>query len=451
MKSIRYEGRGVRDEGRDRIAASNESCRSADLKPTVDEMRFGLTPRPSRSACTLASLFVLALAAVPASAQVAVRGETVHTMAGAPIKDGVVVVTNGKIAAVGPASQVKIPAGHRVLTAKVVTPGLVDARTAVGLTGYLNQPHDQDQLDRSAPVQPELRALDAYNARERLVAWVRGFGVTTMNTGHAPGALVPGQTMIVKTRGETVDEAVVVPTAMVAATLGQAALGQAGKPPGTRAKEVAMLREELLKAQTYDAKRASAPEDKKPAPDIRLDALARVLRCEVPLLLTAHRAHDILTALRLAREFNFRLVLDGASEAHLVVEEIKAAGVPVILHPSMQRAGGDAENMSFETASILRKAGIRVALQSGFEGYVPKTRVLLFEAAIAAANGLSFDEALATITIDAARILGVDGRVGSLETGKDGDIALYDGDPFEYTSHAVGVVVDGHVVSETAQ
>jgi imidazolonepropionase-like amidohydrolase len=394
---------------------------------------------------------VLLLAAGTAEAQVAVRGETVYTMAGAPVKDGVVVITNGKIAEVGPASRVRIPAGYRVLAARVVTPGLVDARASVGLSGYLNQPHDQDQLDRSAAVQPELRAVDAYDPRERLVAWVRGFGVTTMNTGHAPGALVPGQTMIVKTRGETVEEAMVVPTAMVAAVLGQGALGQGGKAPGTRAKEVAMLREELVKARTYDAKRATAPEDKRPAQDLRLDALARVLRREVPLLVTAHRAHDILTALRLAKEFDLRLVLDGASECYLVVEEIKAAGVPVVLHPSMQRSNGDAENLSFETASILRKAGVPFALQSGFEAYVPKARVLLFEAGVAAANGLSFEEALAAVTIDAARILGVAERVGSLEVGKDGDVALYDGDPFEYASHAVGVVVDGRVVSEAVQ
>ena len=106
--------------------------------------------------------------------------------------------------------------------------------------------------------------------------------------------------------------------------------------------------------------------------------------------------------------------------------------------------------MTMESASLLRKAGIPVALQSGYEGYVPKTRVVLFEAAVAAANGLTFDEALGTVTIEAAKILGVDKRVGSLEAGKDGDVALFDGDPFEYTSHVVGVVIDGRVVSETA-
>ena len=123
--------------------------------------------------------------------------------------------------------------------------------------------------------------------------------------------------------------------------------------------------------------------------------------------------------------------------------------MPVIVHPTMQRAFGETENLSFETAAKLRHAGIPIALQSGYESYVPKTRVVLFEAAVAAANGLSFAEALGSITIDAARILGIDKRVGSLEVGKDGDIALYDGDPFEYTSHCVGVIIDGRVVSDT--
>ena len=171
----------------------------------------------------------------------------------------------------------------------------------------------------------------------------------------------------------------------------------------------------------------------------------------MPLLVSANRANDILTALRIAKEFDIRIILDEAAEAYLLVDQIKAANVPVILHATMSRAGGDAENMSMETASTLQKAGILVALQSGYETYVPKTRVVLFEAALAAANGLTFDQALATVTIDAAKIIGVDKRVGSLETGKDGDLALFDGDPFEYVTHVTGVVIDGVVVSETPQ
>jgi imidazolonepropionase-like amidohydrolase len=317
----------------------------------------------------------------------------------------------------------------------------------VGLAGALNQPHDQMQLDRSGPVQPELRALDAYNARETLVEWLRRHGVTTVHTGHAPGALVPGQTMIVKTRGDEAEDAVLVPDAMVAVTLGQGGLASEGKSPGTRSKAVAMLRAELIKAREYLSKR-EGPEDKRPERNLRHEALARVLKKEAPLLVTANRSTDILAALRLAAEFDIRVVLDSAAESYLLADRIRKAGVPVILHATMMRPSGDAEHMSMETAARLRQAGIPVALQSGYESYVPKTRVVLFEAALAAARGLTPEEALATVTIDAARILGVDGRVGSLAPGKDGDVALFDGDPFEYTSHVTGVVIDGQLVSD---
>lgn len=392
-------------------------------------------------------LVLIASSALILPAQVAIRGEKVYTSAGPTIADGVIIIRDGKVQQVGPASQVKVPPGYRLLQAKAVTPGLIDAHTVVGLSGYLNQPHDQDQVERTAALQPDLRAIDAYNPQERLVEWVRSHGVTTMHTGHGPGVLVSGQTMIVKSRGRTVDEAVMVPQAMIAVTIGESAR-EATKGPGTRAKMVALLRTELIKAQEYDRKRETAAEDKKPARDLRLEALARVLKREVPLLVTVHRSQDIMSALRVAKEFNIRLVLDGAAEAFLVLDQLKEAGVPVIVHPTMARSGGETENLSMETAAKLKKAGIPFAFQSGFESYVPKTRVVLYEAGVAAANGLTFDEALAAATLDAARLLGISDRVGSLEPGKDGDVVLYDGDPFEYTSHVVGVVIQGEVVSQ---
>jgi imidazolonepropionase-like amidohydrolase len=395
----------------------------------------------------MASLAGAALTAPAAHAQVAVRGEMVYTMSGAPLRDGVVLVRNGKIERVGPAAQVAVPAGYRVLTAKVVTPGLVDAHSVVGLAGYMNQPHDQDQLEKSSPIQPELRAIDAYNAREELVAWLRGFGVTTVHTGHGPGALASGQTMVVKTVGDDVGEALVDSATMVAFTLGPSVSANF-KSPGTRGKGVAMLREQFVKAREYDRKRKAGGEQ---ARDLKLEALARVLNREIPALFTAQRATEILAALRLAEEFGFRLVLDGAAESYLVMDEVRRAGVPVILHPTMVRPGGETENATLETARKLRDAGIPVALQSGFEGYVPKTRVVLFEAAMAAANGLSREEALRTVTLDAAKVIGVDRRVGSLEPGKDADLVLFDGDPFEFTSHVCAVVVDGKVVSESCR
>jgi imidazolonepropionase-like amidohydrolase len=401
---------------------------------------------------TLAPAALAALLAAPAAAQLAVRGETVHTMAGASIKDGIVLVgKDGKIERVGRAGDVSVPAGYKTLSAKVVTPGLVDAHATVGLTGWLNQGHDQDQLETSAPLQPELRAIDGYNAQDRLIEWVRGFGTTTVHTGHAPGAVVSGQTLIAKTRGTSVERDVFVPAAMIAATLGERARAADGKSPGTRPKMVALLRAELIKAQEYQKKMDTAEKGKEPEPSLRSDALLPVLKGERPLLVAVQRASDILTALRIAEEFKIKVVLDGAAEAPAVLDAIKKAGVAVIVHPTMARHSGEMENASFETASILKQAGIPVALQTGFEGYVPKVRVLLFEAAAAAANGLGPEGALAASTIDAAKLLGIEKRVGSLEPGKDGDLALFDGDPFEYTTRCTGVVIEGEVMSRDAR
>lgn len=376
-----------------------------------------------------------------AQAQIAVRGETVWTMTGDPITNGVVLVRDGKIEAVGPAASVRIPSNYRIINARVVTPGLIDAHTVIGLNGYLNQPHDQMGLDGGGSFQPELRAIDAYNAEEKLVEWVREFGVTTIHTGHQPGALASGQTMIAKTAGKNVDEAALVQTAMIAVTLGSGANAPAGRSPGTRAKQAAMLRAELIKAQENAAKA-------EPPKDLRAAIMIRVIKREVPLLITAEASQDIMTTLRIAKEFNIRVVLDGVADGHQLIYEIKASGFPVIVHPTMARPGGDRRNLSMENAAKLKAAGIPIALQSGYEGYVPKTRVVLFEAAMAAANGLSRRDALAAITIDAARILGIDDRVGSIAAGKDADLALYDGDPFEYSSHCIGTIINGKVVNE---
>lgn len=396
-------------------------------------------------------LAVLVAGIVSSSAafgQIAVTGATVHTAAGEPLENAVVVIEDGKISQVGPAGEIEIPDGFRTMSAAVVTPGLIDARSTIGLSGYLNQEHDQEQIEASAPMQPELRAIDAYNPREALVEWVRGYGVTTVHTGHAPRSLVSGQTAVIKTRGRTVEEAVVKPLAMIAATVGDGARERGNKAPGTRAKMAAMLRAELIKTREYLDRRSAEDEDTRPDRDLRLDALGEVLDGNVPLLVTAQRTQDILTVLRIREEFDIPVVLDGVAEAYDVLDQIRDSGVSVIVHPTMMRAQGETENLSFETAARLRDAGIPVALQGGYEPYVPKSRLVLFEAGVAAAHGLGFDDALRSITINAARVLGVDDRIGSIEVGKDGDIALYDGDPFEYSTHCVAVVIEGEVVSE---
>jgi imidazolonepropionase-like amidohydrolase len=384
------------------------------------------------------------LSLVTAFGQIAVKGETVWTMAGDPITNGVVLIKDGKIEAVGAADKITIPANYRVISAKVVTPGLIDAHSVIGLNGAMNQPHDQMALEGSGPIQPELRAIDAYNADEMLIKWVREFGVTTIHTGHQPSALVSGQTMIAKTWGKDIEEVTIVPEAMIAVTLGDNANAGQGKSPGTRAKQIAMLRGELIKAQE-NVKKSDAPKD------LRSVAWMSVIKREIPLLINANKEQDIMSALRLAKEFNLKIVLDGVSEAQLVMADIKASGFPVIVHPTMARAGGDSESLSMEDAAKIKAAGIPVALQSGYEGYVPKTRVVLYEAAMAAQNGLSQRDALALITIDAAKVLGLDGRIGSLAAGKDADIAMYDGDPFEWVTHCTGTIINGQVVSDVVR
>jgi len=397
--------------------------------------------------CLLCALFFAHISFQSSLAQLAVKGDVIYTMAGAPIQNGVVLIRGSKIERVGSSSDISIPTDYKVISAKVVTPGLIDAHSVVGLSGIFNYTHDQDQLEKSDPIQPELRAVDAYNANERLVEFLRDFGITTLHTGHGTGALISGQTMIVKTHGTTVEQALVQPVSAVAFTLG-ATVRDNFQKPGTRSKGVAMLREKFIEAQDYARKMKSKDPSKRPTRDLKLEVLADILDRKIPALITANKATEITTALRLQKEFGFRMILDGAAEAYLVLNELKAANVPVILHPTMVRTYGDTRNASFETAAILKQAGIKFALQSGYEGYVPKTRVVLYEAALAVANGLSFEDGLRAITSDAAEILGISNRVGSLEAGKDADVVCFDGDPFEYTSHVCQVIINGQVVKE---
>ncbi len=396
-----------------------------------------------------------------AQSGVVVQAKRILTAAGRTIENGTIVCVDGKIKAIGKTGEVAVPENSTVLQCEVAMPGMVDVRTCAGLSGILNVKHDSDQIERSSPLQPELRAIDAYNPREELVEYIRSFGVTTIHTGHAPGELISGQTLIAKTIGNTVEEALMVDGRAIAATLSEASQKSGKASPGTRAKQMAMLRSLFIEAQEFQAK-LIAKQNVKPADadnkdkekgaepvarNLRLEALIDVLAGKKALLITADRAQDIASAIRLAEEFKIRIWLDSAAECHLMIPQIKASAMSVLLHPSMARASGEQENQSFQSASKLHAAGIPFAIQGGFEAYVPKVRVVLFEAAIAAAHGLNYDAAIESITLAPARILGIQDRVGSLEVGKDADVALYDGDPLEYTTHCVGVIINGKVVS----
>lgn len=426
-------------------------------------MARGCEVRTIRLTIVVASLILsLSSHALLAETILIVQAKKILTAAGKTIEDGTVVCVDGKIKAVGKTAEMNIPVDAKILKCEIVMPGMVDVRTCVGLSGILNIKQDSDQLESSSPLQPELRAIDAYNPREELVEYIRSFGVTTVHTGHAPGELISGQTLIAKTIGNTVEESLLIDGRAIAATLGEGSTKAGKQSPGTRGKQMAMLRALLIEAQEYKSKLAKQTEAKpdkekdtnkdKPSEPIsrnlKLEALVDVLAGKKALMITADRAQDIASAIRLANEFKIKLWLDSAADAHLMIPEIKAAAIAVLLHPSMARASGAKENLSFQTAAKLHAAGIPFAIQGGFEAYVPKVRVILFEAAVAAAHGLSFEAAIESITISPAKILGIQDRVGSIEVGKDADLALFDGDPFEYTTHCVGVVINGQLVSK---
>ncbi|MFI5155302.1 MAG: amidohydrolase family protein [Chitinophagales bacterium] len=378
--------------------------------------------------------------------QIAIKADTIYTVTRGIISHGVILIKNKSIENIG--TDITIPSGYTVYEARVVTPGLIDARSQVGISGPLNITSDQDQIEKSSPLQPDLRAIDAYNPEDKLVEYLRANGVTTIHTGHGVGALVSGQTIVVKTKPGLIDQVLLQPLTMIAMTLGPA-VGAYFASPGTRSKEIAMLREELVKAQDYMKKKNSTDTSKRPAPDLNKEVLIKLLHGEIKGMITANTSVDILSAIRLAKEFGFKLVLEGVAEGYRVIDDIKASGAEVIVHPTMGRAGGETANLTMENAAILTKAGISVSIESGCEGYVPKTRVILFEAAVAVGRGgLPFDAALQSITMNPAKLLGLDKRLGSIEKGKDADLVLYSGDPFEYTTKVCRVIIDGQLVSD---
>ena len=381
------------------------------------------------------------------------KADEVRPVSGPPIADGVVVVDDGKIIAVGPQGEVEEPEGATVFEGAVLTPGLIDALTTAGLTGPHNHPPDQDHAESDHPVRPDLRALDGYLGTDPLVGWIRSLGVTTVHSAPSPGQPVGGRTLIAKTTPAPADAVAVVPDAMVMLSLGDGPKWRFGdQGTASRMGAAALVRQTLAAAREY-AERRRLPAADRPPIDLGMEALVEALAGERKVVVHAHRADDLLTAVRIGEEFSLDLVIAGAAEGWLVAEQLAAAEVPVIVGPVMARSWkpGEQRNSAFDTAAVLADAGVPIAFLSGHEGYVPKVRVVLWEAAIAGANGLGEDRTLEALTLGAARILGIEDRTGSLEVGKDADLALYDGDPFEYTSHACAVVVSGVVESNTCR
>ena len=395
---------------------------------------------------------MIAILSVAVAADLVVRGGTVYPVSGPPIEDGAVLARDGRIVAVGPAASIQVPPGAEMMEGAVVTPGLVDAYATVGLTGVYNTPIDQDHAESSETVWPELRAIDAFDPWEPLVAWVRDHGVTTVMAAPSPGVPVGARSAVLHTLPAPPDETALITDSMVVFTVGLPTKTLFPGELSSRMGTAATIRQALAEAQ--DAKqRRTLPLADRPERNLGDEALIELLEGKRTAVFAAERVPDLLTALRIADEFDLRIVLAGAGEAWRIPGTIKKAGVPVIVGPVMGRSWSDDEghDRSFANAAILAEAGIPIAFSSGYESYVPKVRVVLWEAAIAAANGLGRDATIEALTLGAARILGIDDTTGSLEPGKSADFAVFDGDPFEYASHVCAVVVQGTVASRTCQ
>jgi imidazolonepropionase-like amidohydrolase len=332
-----------------------------------------------------------------------------------------------------------------VITAAEVTAGLIDAHSVCGLSGAFNVPADQEQDETSDPNQADLRVIDGYNPNDPHLEFLRANGVTVIHTMPGRANVIAGQTGIFRTAGNTVGEATIRFPAGLLVNLGESSKsGTAGKAPQTRMASAALVRNAFNQARGQLAKK----DDAKSARSLKVEALAPALNGEVPVIFSAQRADDIVTSLRLAEEFRLKPVLSLAAEAYLVPDSIAAAKAPVIVHPTMMRAGTSMETINAFTgnAAVLADKKIPIVIGTAFEGYVPKTRVLRSEAAMAMAHGLGHARALRAVTIDAANLLGIDKDHGSIEAGKRADLVLYDGDPFENATHVAFTIIGGRVV-----
>ncbi len=382
----------------------------------------------------------------------------VHTVANGTIKNGAIVVRDGRITAVGPRNEIDIPRDVPILTAAAVTPGLIDAHSVVPLAGEYNIAADQDQDEKSDPNQADVRVLDGFNPSEPLMRYLLEQGITVIHACPGRANVIAGMSGVFRTHGSSADRmAVRFPQAMVF-NLGESPKSTyKDQAPGTRMGTAAMIRKALTEAANYQRKQQTAQKQDDadavpPERNLRHEAVGKLLKKEVTALFCAQRADDLHTALRLRDEFGLEAQLALASDAYLIADRLAAAKVPVIVHPTMQRVGGlETYNSSFGNAAVLADHGIPLAIGSGVEGYVPKTRIVRQEAAIAMVYGLGFERALRSITLDAAKILRIDDRFGSLENGKVADLVLYDGDPFEHVTHTTHVLVDGRIVYNRSQ
>lgn len=383
-----------------------------------------------------------------------IKNGKIMTMAGETIENGSILIENGKIKDIG---QISAPDGVEVIDAKgnYVLPGFVEAHCHLGMWETAIGFEGDDGNEITDPVTPHLRAIDAINPMDVSFEEARSLGgVTTVASGPGSANVVGGQFCVIKTAGNVVDQMLVKePLAM------KIAFGENPKrcyqgrkeTPTTRMGTAAKLREVLFKAVEYKEKLELSKDDpsKKPNFDIKLEAFLPVLNKEIPLKAHAHRADDIITAIRIAKEFDVKMTLEHCTEGHLITDYIKSENMVAVVGPSFgHRTKFELQNLTFETPAVLTEAGIKIAIMT--DSPVIPLHHLNMCAALAMKAGLSEMDALKAITINAAEILELDDRLGSIEKGKDADIVIWDGHPFDLQASPLYTIIDGNVVFKNA-
>jgi imidazolonepropionase-like amidohydrolase len=381
---------------------------------------------------------------------VAIVGGRVVPISGEPLDSGTVLVAGGKITAVG--ADLDIPDDATVIDAAGgwVLPGFIEAHGHVGVHEEAEGWAGSDSNELTEPVTAQVRALDAINPADLGFRDAVSGGVLAVNVNPGSGNPIGGQTAALKCWGRTVDEMLLKAPAGMKAALGEnpkRVYGERKQSPSTRLGTAAVIRGALVDAANYLAKLEAEqrkPEDERKYVDrdLKLEALGRVLRKEIPWRQHCHRADDIATALRLAEEFGYDLVIDHGTEAHLLADILAARDIPVIIGPLFtSRSKVELRNRSLDNPGKLAAAGVTIAITTDHP--VVPINFLAHQAALSVKHGLDRDSALRALTINPARIIGIDDRLGSIEPGKDADLVIWSGDPLDVLSRVTLALMDG--------
>lgn len=378
-----------------------------------------------------------------------IKNGKIITMNGKNYEKGCILIRNEKIDKVE--ENIPVDESVKVIDAKGgwIIPGIIDAHCHIGIYEQDMGFEGLDVNEATDPITPELRAIDAINPMDTSFEDAVKAGITTVMTGPGSVNVIGGQFVAMKTKGLRIDDMIILEPAAMKIALGEnpkRVYKDRKRMPTTRMATASLLRETLKKAENYKFKKEKAFQGGKDFEEnFRLEALLPVLDKKIPLKAHCHRADDILTAIRIAEEFDLELTLDHCTEGHMIADYLKVAGRYVILGPTLtSRSKIELKNKTFETAAALHKKGIKVAIMTDHP--VVPIQYLPICAGLAAKEGLGIDEALKAITINAAEICGIDNRVGSIEEGKDADIAIFDGNPLEVFSNTLYTIINGEIV-----